>query len=375
MKTQVIIAAAGHGERARQNGNKLFSVIHGDSVIKKTVSVFDEIDEINGIIIVYRKGELETIKNELIGVKKEIVFVEGGNTRFQSVKNGLGKADCDIVLIHDGARPFIDKETVLSCIESVKNFGTGIVAVPLTDTLLECDEDGNIFSSSRKGKFKAQTPQAFYLKDIRRAYDLAKEEENFTDDSGVYIKYIGKCHVVLGSEKNVKLTYPTDFEKNSPTFKVGNGFDLHILTENRKLILGGIEIPHDKGLLGHSDADVVTHAVMDALLASVSLRDIGYHFSDKDPKYKDANSMELLKTVIAMVKEKGYKPNNLSIVIMAQKPKLSPFVNRITENLANALSLPISSVGVTCTTLEGIGTVGREEGIAAEAYCSVVVVE
>ena len=145
------------------------------------------------------------------------------------------------------------------------------------------------------------------------------------------------------------------------------GFDCHKLVENRKLILGGIEIPFDKGLLGHSDADVLTHAIMDAILSSVAMRDIGYWFSDKDPKYKGADSIKLLERVLEMVKEKGYKVTSISAVIMAQKPKLLNFIPLITEKLRSVLGLDYDNVGIGATTLEGLGFVGREEGICAKA--------
>ena len=141
------------------------------------------------------------------------------------------------------------------------------------------------------------------------------------------------------------------------------------MTPNRKLILGGVEIPHDKGLLGHSDADVLTHAIMDAMLSSASLGDIGRHFPDADPKYKDISSMLLLENVVDLLKKRGYKLINVTAVIQAQKPKLAKYVDKIRENLAKALELDVEKVGITCTTLEGIGIVGREEGIAVSAYC------
>ena len=172
-------------------------------------------------------------------------------------------------------------------------------------------------------------------------------------------------HVYEGDTANVKLTYPEDFKSNQIRF--GVGFDCHRLVENRKLILGGIEIPHDKGLLGHSDADVLTHAVMDAILSALSMRDIGYHFSDKDPKYKDANSMDLLQKVLDLISSSGYKVDSVSATVMAEKPKLLNHVPLITKNLASALSLSVDKVGIAATTLEGLGFVGREEGICAHA--------
>ena len=150
---------------------------------------------------------------------------------------------------------------------------------------------------------------------------------------------------------------------------VGTGFDLHVFEVGRKLVLGGIEIPHDKGLLGHSDADVLTHAIMDAMLSSASLGDIGRHFPDTDQKYKGISSMKLLEEVVILLKKSGYRLKNVSSVIMAQKPKLAKFVDTIRKNLATALGVSDDAVGITCTTLEGIGTVGREEGIAVQSYC------
>ena len=154
--------------------------------------------------------------------------------------------------------------------------------------------------------------------------------------------------------------------------RIGHGYDVHRLVEGRKLILGGIEIPHVKGLLGHSDADVLTHAIMDAMLSAASLGDIGRHFPDTDEKYKGISSMKLLEEVVVLLKKSGYKLKNVSSVIMAQKPKLAKFVDGIRRNLALALGVEDKDVGITCTTLEGIGTVGREEGIAVQSYCLLV---
>ncbi|MBE7062100.1 MAG: 2-C-methyl-D-erythritol 2,4-cyclodiphosphate synthase [Clostridiales bacterium] len=155
--------------------------------------------------------------------------------------------------------------------------------------------------------------------------------------------------------------------ENAKDVRFGVGFDCHRLVEDRKLILGGVTIPHDKGLLGHSDADVLTHAIMDAILSSLAMRDIGYHFPDKDPQYKGANSVELLIKVLSLIKEKGYRVKNISATIMAEKPKLLSHIPQITKNLADVLKVDESSVGIGATTLEGLGFVGREEGICVHA--------
>lgn len=369
-KITAVIACAGKGTRAKLSYNKIFAVLDGESVISKTFNTFNQMKKIDEIIIVYSKGEKELIEKQLSPTDKTIKFVEGGETRFLSIKNALATIDEGVVLIHDGARPYINKDSLDAIIKNVLIYGSAIACTPLTDTIVETDGNGNILSSSRKNKFSATTPQAFKVSEIKRAYNLAKDGEDFTDDAGVYTAFIGKCKMVEVNKDNVKLTYESDFKTTHPT-RVGTGFDLHKLVENRKLILGGVEIPHDKGLLGHSDADVLTHAIMDALLSSASLRDIGYHFSDKDAKYKDISSMILLERVVEMLKDKGLKPLNVSAVIMAEKPKLAKYVPDITLSLAQKLHIPVSDIGITLTTLEGIGTVGREEGIASQAYVMV----
>ncbi len=366
-KISLVLACAGKGSRANLSYNKIFAKLGDEAVITKTFNAFNQIKKIDEIIVVYSKGEKELIEKLLPPTDKTVRFVEGGSTRFISVKNALDTITDGVVLIHDGARPYINKESIDAIIKSVLIYGSGVACTPLTDTIVETDGHGNILSSSRKNKFSATTPQAFKVSEIKRAYALAKDGEDFTDDAGVYTAFIGKCKLVEVNKNNIKLTYESDFNRPTPT-RVGTGFDLHKLVENRKLILGGIEIPHDKGLLGHSDADVLTHAIMDALLSSASLRDIGYHFSDKDAKYKDISSMILLEKVMEMLKEKGLKPLNVSAVVMAEKPKLSKYVPEITKSLADKMNMSVNDIGITLTTLEGIGTVGREEGIATQAY-------
>ena len=396
MSYSVIIAAAGKGERAGFKRNKLLERINGKPVILLTAEVFDNLTGIDEIIVTYREGEKEELQNALKPVKTPLRFVTGGETRFLSVKNALKTVKSPVVLIHDGARPFVTRETVLKCAETAEKFGSAIVTLPCRDTVITTDGFGHAVSSTRKNLCLAATPQGFKTTDILRAYELAGDGNGFTDEAGVYIDFIGECKVIEGNPENVKLTYKSDFLSDnsdktrqadgfsgnaeslslggasSKDMRVGTGFDLHKLVAGRDLILGGVKIPHDKGLLGHSDADVLTHAVMDALLSSLSLRDIGYHFSDKDPQYKDISSMVLLQKVMDMITAKGYAVNNVSAVVMAEKPKMSAYVDKISESLAAALNIGKARVGVTLTTLEGIGTVGREEGIAVQAYVSVI---
>lgn len=386
MGYSVIIAAAGKGERTGFKRNKLFEKINGKPVILSTAEVFDGQTNIDEILVTYRDGEKEELENALKSIKTPLRFVKGGETRFLSVKNALFAVKSPVVLVHDGARPFVSEETVKKCAETAEKFGSAIVTLPCRDTVIATDGFGNALSSTRKNLCLAATPQGFKTADIRRAYDLAGDGNGFTDEAGVYIAFVGECKTIEGNPENIKLTYKSDFggapaqtnasdrsaAVTAQDIRVGTGFDLHKLVTGRSLILGGVKIPHEKGLLGHSDADVLTHAVMDALLSSLSLRDIGYHFSDKDPRFKDISSMILLEKVKQMIENKGYAVNNVSAVIMAEKPKMSAYADKIAESLANALNIDKARVGITLTTLEGIGTVGREEGIAAQAYVSVI---
>ncbi len=363
MKTTLLLACAGKGARAGFNKNKLLVDFDG-TVLEKTLNVFIDSKLIDDYVVVVSSEDQSFVADTLPPFVK---VVAGGQTRTDSVKNALAIVEDGIVLIHDGARPFVDKDIIARAIESVKKYGSALTAFPSRNTI--CLSDGELVKDylGKSELYSVQTPQAFFAKDIKKAYELAGDKV-FNDDGEVYKTYIGDLHLVLGSAKNVKLTFKEDFEKLAPSeYRFGTGFDCHRLVENRRLVLGGITIPHDKGLLGHSDADVLAHAVMDAILSALSLRDIGYHFSDKDPKYKDADSMKLLDIVLDMIKEKGYKVDSVSACIMAEKPKLLCHIPTITENLAKALGVSENKVGISATTLEGLGFVGREEGICTHA--------
>ncbi len=369
MKVSVIVTAAGSGERAKRNKNKVLCQIGDRTVLEKAVLPFLSFEEVFEVIITSSQTDFDEI-SFLLSFEPKIKVVVGGKSRAESVFKGLKQVSGDIVLIHDGARPFITEEVIARVIEGAKTFGSAIPVVDATDTMAII-ENGEIAKTGREHLKKIQTPQGFKTELIKSAYEKIENFADWTDETSIFCKFVAPCHFVLGDRKNEKLTFSEDFEKLTP-FRVGTGFDLHRLVENRKLILGGIEIPHEKGLLGHSDADVLTHAVMDAILSALSLRDIGYHFPDTDPKYKGISSILLLKEVLKLIDQKGYEVNNVSACIMAQKPKLKPFIDQITKNLADNLGVEKEKVGIGCTTLEGIGIVGREEGIAVQAYVSLV---
>lgn len=369
MKVSLILACAGKGERAGCGKNKLLVKSGGSTCLEKTLSAFKESGLIDEFVIAVAPSDLEEIKELSL---TDVVLTEGGKTRTDSVKNALKKVSGEIVLIHDGARPFVRTRVIRDCIESVKKYGSAITVYPSRDTVIKA-ENGIIKSYlGKSGLYSVQTPQAFFTADVKKAYDLAGEK-TFNDDGEVYKTYIGEPHAVLGDSDNVKITFSEDVSLlNKARYRFGTGFDCHKLVTGRKLILGGVEIPHEKGLLGHSDADVLTHAIMDAILSALAMRDIGYHFPDTDPRYKNADSMLLLKKVLALADEAGYKTDSVSATIMAEKPKLLPHISAITSSVAAALDLPVNKVGIGATTLEGLGFVGREEGICVHANATLI---
>ncbi len=373
MTVTAIITAAGCGVRSGLKSNKVLAKAEdGKTFLEKAAEPFDLDERVTQIIFTAGKTDFNDIEAIAKGLKTPSFTVLGGETRSLSVFNALKKAEGEIVLVHDGARPFVSAKVVNDCINGVIENGSAVAAVPCVDTVADLTDNGEIIKSTRKNRAIIQTPQGFYLKNLLFAFKKAEELgtlSDFTDESGVYSAFFEKARICEGDKKNIKLTYPEDFAPNKSDLRAGVGYDVHKLVENRKLILGGITIPHDKGLLGHSDADVLTHAVMDALLSAAALRDIGYYFSDKNPDFKGISSMLLLEKVLCMLNAEGYLPHNVSAVIQAQKPKLSPYVPQIRENLAKAMGVPVSAVGISCTTTEGIGFIGREEGIAATAYC------
>lgn len=369
-KITLILTCAGSGSRASFKQNKLLEKINGQTVVEKAFYAFYKTGLIDEFIVTASKTDFD----ELCKVfDKKAKIVLGGETRSKSVKNALTVATGDIVLVHDGARPFVEKNIILSCIESVKKYRSGITAIPSVNTISKIDKNGFITQTVGKSDVvEIQTPQGFYLNDLKHAYTLAGEDD-YPDESSVYLKFIDKPHVSTGAKTNVKLTYKEDFltplvglDKNLDV-RTGVGFDCHQLVENRRLILGGVEIKHPKGLLGHSDADVLLHAITDAVLSSCALKDIGHYFPDNDEKFKDADSSILLKTALDLIKDKGYVVTSVSAVIMAEKPKLSPYIDSIKNNVASIICAPVDRVGISATTLEGLGFVGREEGICASA--------
>lgn len=361
MKISLILTCAGKGTRAGFGKNKILQPVSGTPCFLSALNTFIASGKIDEYVVTANPDDFDLIRSLC---PQFVKIVTGGNTRSESVKNALDAVTGDIVLIHDGARPFVTEKMISDCIDTTLSFGSAIPCLPSINTIVNSEGDNIKEYLGKENICYVQTPQGFISEDIKLAYSLAGNlSEN--DDGGIYLRYIKNPRIYLGDPKNVKLTFKDDFDKKEVRF--GTGFDCHKLIEGRKLVLGGIEIAHEKGLLGHSDADVLTHAVMDAILSGAGLHDIGYYFPDTDQKYKDADSINLLREVLALIGKEGFTVKSISAVIMAEKPKLLKHIPTIKENLADVLGISVGKIGVSATTLEGLGFVGREEGICVHA--------
>lgn len=361
----VLICGAGRGTRAGFSENKLFQMLEGKTVIEKTVEAFS-IPEIDEIVVTASSFDLARMRELLSHAK----IVEGGDTRSASVKNGLSAVTGDIVLIHDGARPFVTKKIILDCIECVKKNGSGICSLPMTDTTVVAHGDTITKIPDRSTLHTVQTPQGFFTKEIKRAYFLAGEE-TFTDDSSIYTKFISPAVLFHGDSINKKLTFHEDFMQE--TYLTGIGIDTHAFGKQQDyIVMGNVHVPSPSGLIAHSDGDVLIHAVMDALLSAAGLRDIGYYFPDTDPAFSGADSLKLLEKVMGLLKEKRCAVVNASIAVQAQIPKLSPYIGQMKENLARVMEVPVHRIGITAGTNEGLGYIGEKKGITVTASVMIV---
>ena len=368
MSVSVIICAAGKGLRAGFEKNKLLIPIHGTPVLQKTLQAFC-LDEITEIIVAHSPTDTNEIKMLVQGFDK-VKLVTGGDTRSQTVYNALRAATGDIVLIHDGARPFVSREIIQTCIQTVQEYSSGICAVPCVDTVSFVNTNGEITDTPDRSRlYNVQTPQGFYREEITRAYEQAfsAPDQLFTDDASVYAKYIRAPHVFVGEYTNVKLTQKSDFERHNA--RVGFGVDTHAFgKEQNYIVLAGVQIPSHSGLIAHSDGDVLVHAVMDAMLSAAGLKDIGHYFPDTDERWKNANSMQMLLQVKELLTQQGYATQNVSIAIHAEKPRLAKYIDQMRLQLASALDCPLSAIGVGAGTNEGLGYVGEGKGITVYAH-------
>ncbi|MBQ6314076.1 MAG: 2-C-methyl-D-erythritol 2,4-cyclodiphosphate synthase [Mogibacterium sp.] len=402
-----IIVAAGKGTRMGLDIPKQLMPYEGDTVLGTTIRRFAMSGLVLGIIVVSpQDGSLDDVYEAMAekisrecGCAAKITVTRGGAERGDSVKAGLaavrdlssseGADPSDVlVLIHDAARPGVTEDIIARNIRAMQNCRAVTTAIPSIDSIrfipIQNYENKAIIQSfslkesitypimnsnvvERERVYCVQTPQTFRLQDIMAAYDKADADGYRGTDDASIAEYAGMdVAIVMGDPANSKITYQEDI---SMTTRVGTGYDVHRLVPGRDLILCGTPVPYERGLLGHSDADVATHALMDALLGAAGLGDIGRHFPDNDDKYKGADSLGLLAEVKKMLGDA--RINNVDITIIAQAPKLSPYNKQMQSNISRTLGIPESSVNIKATTEEGLGFTGSGEGIAAIATCAI----
>ncbi len=374
-----VVVAAGRGERAGFGFNKLFQKIKGRSALGICLDSLSKSGLIDDIVLVLSKDDMSTwseIEQTEGGNSLVRQIVAGGSTRLESSYNGLRALppDTEVALIHDGARPFVSREIIENTISDAREFGSGVICAEVTDTVKFVNDDLFAYSTPDRSKLRAvQTPQAFIYEKIMRAYENARRDGfSATDDSAVYEREYSSVKLTRSktAADNVKLTTREDFvsaENRLINPRIGTGYDAHRLVSGRELWLCGVQIPYEKGLLGHSDADAPIHALIDALLGAAALGDIGKMFPDNDEQYRGISSVILLKAAYERVAAAGYVIANADITIVCQRPKLAAYIQTMRETLADALQLPVERVSVKATTTEGMGFEGTGEGISAQA--------
>ncbi len=378
--TGVILAAAGQGKRMQRSTNKVFLELEGQPVIKYSLDIFEQLDDVEEIIIVAHPHEVTQMEQQIVdrfNFRKVKKIVPGGTQRQDSVLAGLEALSdgLELVAVHDGARPLISLELTRRVIEAARVFKAACPGVLAKDTLKRVGTDGNVQATLDRSRiYQIQTPQVFQVLELKQAYKEAYAQEIVgTDDAVLFEKFCGPVTVVPGDYRNLKITTIDDMDMakgllgRERTMRIGNGYDVHRLTEGRRLIIGGVNIPFDKGLLGHSDADVLIHAICDALLGAAGLRDIGQVFPDNNSDFKNIDSLILLKRIGVMINEQGLRISNIDSTIIAEQPRLAPFLKEMRQRLAETLGVDVSAVNIKATTTEGLGFIGRGEGIAAQA--------
>lgn len=379
-----IVLAAGSGKRMALEENKIFYPLGSKSIIQWTLKHIDEVERIDEIILVVASGEEKQMAEHIASMElnTDLIIVTGGKERQDSVYNGLAKVKDgnDIVIVHDGARPVAKADLFNKVIDGAYEFGVVTIGVPSIDTIKRVNTEGQVIETlNRSELMNIQTPQGFQKSVFMKAHNRAKEVGYKGTDDVSLVEYIGKSVYILeGDYKNVKVTTPDDIPVvkrylgiKERAMRVGYGYDIHRLKEGRPCILGGVHIESSIGPDGHSDADVLIHALMDALLGAAGLRDIGYYFPPEDDAYKGISSMLLLQHVNFLLKERGLEAYNVDIMVISETPKLKPYIEQMKANIESVLQIPLDRISIKATTNEMLGAIGRREGIAAQAVVTV----
>ena len=387
-----LVVAAGRGARAGEGGPKQYRVLAGEQVLTRTLrSLLRDAPGARAQVAIHQDDRAfydAAIAPLPTGLRERLEPPAiGGATRQESVCNGLealalaGASPDAPVLIHDAARPFVGPELIRRALEVAREHGAGVPGVPVTDTIKQVAEDARIVATPERASLRAvQTPQAFRLGLILDAHRAVRDDgcRELTDDAAV-AEWAGHCVFVFpGENGNIKLTTQEDFARmearllqDLPDVRTGQGFDVHAFGAGDHVWLGGVRVPHDHGLVGHSDADVLLHAITDAVLGAIADGDIGAHFPPSDPQWRGAASDRFLRHAVELVAAKGGRVAHVDATLICERPKVGPHRDAIRERIADIMQLPLDRVAVKATTSERLGFTGRQEGIAALAMATV----
>ena len=375
MSLFLIILAAGDSKRLKSNTPKPFHIVNNMTLLEHSFNAFKDFDEIKKTIIVYNKKHKKHLDKLNL---KNTLKVMGGKTRQESTFKALKrikKMNCKKVLIHDSARSAPSKDLINKIIYNLKKNHAVIPVIKINDAT-KLVKKNIIFKNIDRSSLRfSQTPQGFTYKKIYEKH-IKNINTSFEDDSALFTKDEEKVVTITGSKKNLKITDKEDLNifkslKKEKTYS-GIGFDIHRLVKGRKLYLGGIKIPFALGLLGHSDADPVLHALIDSLLGACKLGDIGKLFSNKNKKYKNIRSTILLKKVIELIKSKNFSINNIDINVIAQKTKIKKYAKKMIDTISKICEINPNQINIKGKTTEKLGLIGKEKAIASEVIVSVM---
>jgi len=361
------VVAAGKGERAGQGMPKQFARWRGKPLLRHSVEAFQNAGAITTVVAI-PEGFEEVARDCLYGLER-IVLTVGGATRQGSVAAALEQLyeATEFVLIHDAARPVVPTDVIARLLAALGDYDGAIPVLPVVDSLAQSDGATMTGTAHREELRRVQTPQAFRLGAIKAAHSAWDGDRTAGDDAQVLSAAGATVAVIEGDERLHKVTFADDFREELPVIRIGNGFDVHRLADGEELWLGGVQIPHDRGLAGHSDADVALHAITDAVLGALAHGDIGTHFPPSDEKWRGASSDRFFAHAVELADQAGYRIGNIDLTIICEAPKIGPYRDAIRERIAEIASVDIGRVSVKATTTEKLGFTGRGEGIAAQA--------
>ena len=380
MYVTAIIAAGGRGERFGADRPKQLLDVGGQTILERSVNAFLTHDAVDEVIVALPKEIAMRPPAYLLNTAKPLSIVAGGARRQDSVTAAFRVVSerADVVLVHDAARPFASRDLIARTIAAAAESGAALAAVEARDTVKHVRDRVVLATLDRRTIYLAQTPQAFrraVLQDALAITSDATDEASLAEQAGHPVR------IVEGEASNIKITTPEDLVMAEAisrgvatperTGRAGLGYDLHRLVEGRPLILGGITIPFERGLAGHSDADAICHAVTDAILGAAGAGDIGRHFPDSDPRWKGASSIDLLRRAVEVVHAQGFVVGNVDATVILERPKLAPHVDAMRAKLAEALGVAVDRVSIKGKTNEGVGELGRGEAIAVHAIAMV----